>query len=61
MRPNIFMAREVFFCAVLRIHLSEFDEGLKEHSLDTKERFCVSGVSVIIMSEEPSRMVGFVI
>ena len=49
---NIYMAREVFFCHVRRIHMSEFDEGLKEPSLGIKERCCVIGMFVIIMSAE---------
>ena len=34
---NIYMAREVFFYHVRRIHMSEFDEGLKEPSFSIKE------------------------
>ena len=49
---NIYVAREVFFHHVLRIHMSEFDEDLKEPSLDIKERSCVIGMFVIIMSAE---------
>ena len=37
---NIYMAREVFFYHVRRIHMSEFDEGLKEPRLSIKERSC---------------------
>ena len=49
---NIYVAREVFFYHALRILMSEFNEGLKEPSLDIKERCCVIGMSVIIMSAE---------
>ena len=47
---NIYVAREVFFCHVLRILMSEL--GLKEPSLGIKERCCVIGMFVIIMSAE---------
>ena len=49
---NIYVARDIFFCHVLRIHMSEFDEGPKEPSLGSKERSCVIGMFVIIMSAE---------
>ena len=49
---NIYVATAVFFCHVLRILMSEFNEGLKEPSLGIKERCCVIGMFVIIMSAE---------
>ena len=36
-KANIFVASDVFFCHVLRIELSDFDEGQDKPSLDTKE------------------------
>ena len=36
-RANIFVAREVFFCDVLRIYLSEFGKGQEEPSLGIKD------------------------
>ena len=53
-KAKLCVARTVFFCHVLRILLSEFDEDLKEPSLGIKERSCVIGMFVIIMSAEPS-------
>ena len=50
--PNIFVAMEVFFCDVLRILLSEFDESQKQTSLGIKVSCCASGISVIIMSAD---------
>ena len=46
------VASAVFFCDVLRILLSEFDEDSKEPSLGVEERSCVIGMFVIIMSAE---------
>ena len=46
------MASGAFFCHVLKILLSEFNEDLKEPSLGIKERPCVIGMFVIIMSAE---------
>ena len=57
---HIFVAMEVFFCHVLRILLSEFDESQKQTSLGIKVSCCASGMSVIIMSAEPSGRTGFV-
>ena len=51
---NIFVVMEVFFCDVLRVLLSEFDEIQKQTSLDIKVSCCASGMSVIIMSAELS-------
>ena len=48
------MAREVFFCDVLRILLSEFDETQKQTSLGIKVSCCASGMFVIIMGAEHS-------
>ena len=36
-RAKLFVASDVFFCHVLRILLSEFDEGQDKPSLGTKE------------------------
>ena len=38
--PKLCVATEVFFCDVLRILLSDFDEGLKQPILDIEERSC---------------------
>ena len=54
------MAKEVFFCCVLRIDMSEFDEDLKEPGSYIDLRSCVSGMFVIITSAEPSRRIDFV-
>ena len=59
-KAELFVAREVFFCHVLRILLSEFDEVLKEPSLSIKERSCVIGMFVIIMSAEICWWIDFV-
>ncbi len=59
--PNIFMAMEVFFCHVLRILTSEFDKSQEQTSLGIKVSCCASGMSVVIMSAEPSGQTGFVI
>ena len=48
--PNIFVARRAFKHDVLRLLLSEFDEGWKEHSSGIKERSCVNGMFIIITS-----------
>ena len=50
--PNIYVARRVFERDVLRILMSDFDEGPKQTSLGIKERFCASGMFVIIMRAE---------
>ena len=50
--PNIFVAEDVFFCDVLRILLSDFDEGLKQPSLGIEERSCAIAMFVIIMRAE---------
>ena len=59
--PNIFMAMEVFFCHVLRILTSEFDKSQEQTSLGIKVSCCASGMSVVIMSAEPSVDLGFFI
>ena len=46
------MARRVFNRRVLRIHLSDLDEGQEEPSLGIKDWFCARGMFVIIMSAE---------
>ena len=61
MGPNIFMAMEVFFCHVLRIMTSEFDKSQEQTSLGIKVSCCASGMSVVIVSAEPSGQTGFVI
>ena len=38
-KARLFMASDAFFCHVLRIRLSEFNEDLKEPSLGIKERY----------------------
>ena len=50
--PNILC--RVFKCDVLRILMSDFDKGQEKHTLGIKERSCVRGMSVAIMSAEPS-------
>ena len=52
LKAKLCVAKEAFFYHVLRIHTSEFNEGLKEPSLGIKERSCVNAMSVIIMSVE---------
>ena len=54
------MARRVFKCDVLRIPLSEFHEGLEEHTLGTNEISSASAMSVAIMGAAPSRGNDFV-
>ena len=52
LKARLCVASGAFFCYVLRILMSEFDEGLKEPSLGSKERCYVIGMFVIIMSAE---------
>ena len=59
LQPKLFMARAVFFCHVLRIYLSEFDEDPKEPSLYVEEQSCVIGMFVIIMSAEHDWWIDF--
>ena len=58
--PKLCVASRVFKRDVLRILLSDFDEGSKETSLGIKERSCASGVFVIIMRAEHVASTGFV-
>ena len=51
---------EVFFCHVLRILTSEFDKSQEQTGLRIKVLRCASGMSVVIMSAEPSGRLGFV-
>ena len=51
-KARLFMASYVFFCYVLRILMSEFNEDLNEPSSGIKERSYVIGIFVIIMSAE---------
>ena len=59
-KARLFMASEAFFCYVRRILLSEFDEDPNKPSLGIKERCCVIGMFVIIMSAEHDWRIGFV-
>ena len=52
LKAKLCVARDAFFYHVRSIHMSEFDEGPKEPSLGSKERSCVIGMFVIIMSAE---------
>ena len=54
------VARRCFKHDVLRMLPSEFDDTWKQTSLGIKVRYCVNAMSVIIMSTEPSRRIGFV-
>ena len=47
-------ARRVLKRVVLRILLSESDKGQEQTSLGIKVSCCASGMSVVIMSAEPS-------
>ena len=58
LRANIFVARRVFKCDVLRILLSDFDKSQEEPSLGIKVSCCASGMSVVIMGAEHSRRKG---
>ena len=50
--PKLCVASQVFKRDVLRILLSDFDEGSKQTSLGIKERSCASSMFVIIMRAE---------
>ena len=52
LRANIFVARRVFKCDVLRILLSDFHKSQDVTSLGIKERSSASGMSVVIMGAE---------
>ena len=58
--PKLCVAMGVFFCHVLRILMSDLDKNQEETSLGIKDSCCASGMSVIIMSAEPSRQIDFV-
>ena len=58
--PNISVADQVFKRGVLRIILSDLDEGPKQTSLCIKVSCCTSEMSVIIMGAEQSRCTDFV-
>ena len=58
--PNICVASRVFKRDVLRILLSDFDEGSKETSLGIKEISNASGMFVIIMRAEHDCSTDFV-
>ena len=60
LKARLCVASDAFFYNVLRMLPSEFDEGLKEPSLGIKERCCVIGMFVIIMSAEISCWIDFV-
>jgi hypothetical protein len=55
------MAMEVFFCHVLRILTSEFEKSQEKIGSSIKVPPYASGMSVVIMSAEPSVDLGFVI
>ena len=59
-KARLFMASDAFFCHVLRILLSDFDEDPNKPSLGIKERSYVIGMSVVIMSAEHDCRIGFV-
>ena len=59
-KARLFMASGAFFCHVVRILLSEFDEDPNKPSLGINERSCVIGMFVIIMSAEHDCDIGFV-
>ena len=59
--PNIFVAVEVFLSHVLKILTSDLDKGQEQTSLGIKVSPCASGMSVVIMSAEPSVDLGFFI
>ena len=52
LKARLCVASGAFFYHVLRMLPSEFNEDLKEPSLGIKERSCVDGMFVIIMSAE---------
>ena len=52
--PKLCMERRLPTRDVLRILTSDFDKGKEKHTLGIKERFCVSGMSVVIMRAEHS-------
>ena len=60
LKARLCVASDAFFYHVLRILLSEFDEDQNKPSLGIKERCCVIGMVVIIMSAEHDWRIGFV-
>ena len=50
--PKLCVASRAFKRDVLRIHLSDLDKGLEEHSLGVEQRSCAIAALVIIMSAE---------
>ena len=59
LKARLCVASGAFFCHVLRILLSEFDEAQNKPSLGIKERSCVIGMSVVIVSAEHDCRIGF--
>ena len=59
-KARLFMASDAFFCHVLRILLSEFDEDPDKPSLGIEDRSCVNAMSVVIMSAEHDCWIDFV-
>ena len=59
--PKLCVAMEVFFCEVLQILTSEFGKSQEQTSLGIKVSCCASGMSVVIMSAEPSEQTSFII
>ena len=57
--PAAHVASGAFFCHVLRILLSEFDEGPNKPSLGIEERSCVNAMFVVIMSAEHDCWIDF--
>ena len=60
LKARLCVASGAFFYHVLKILLSEFDEAQNKPSLGVKERSCVIGMFVIIMSAEHDCDIGFV-
>ena len=50
--PKLSVARQAFKHDVREILMSDLDKSQKQTSLGTKERHCVNGMLVIIMSVE---------
>ena len=59
LKARLCVASGAFFCHVLRIIPSEFDEDPNKPSLGIKERASVIGMSVIIMSAEHDWSIDF--
>ena len=58
--PKLCMASRVFKRDVLRILMSDLDDGQEKHTLGIKERSCVNAMFIIIMSAEICWRIGFV-